>query len=511
MFLLFLPFDMNLINIAYMSAFSKKFTILILINFIILCSLNAKGYEISVKIKGLQDTAVILGHYFSKPLYPDDTVRLNKEGYGIFKGKNNLPEGLYILFLPSSKIIEFIIGKDQVFTIETDTVDLVKNLKCTGTLENEIFAEFQIYMIEKQAELKKNNDLLQSTNDNKEKEKARKAITELANERKRKIEQINTEHPDLFVSTFLKSTLDVEVPDPPKDANGKVDSTWQYWYYRTHFFDNFNISDVRLLRTPLYEDKIIYYLDNIIPQIPDTLISEVDKIIEKSRADSALFRFAVVTLFNKYGKSNIMGMDAVQVHIADKYYLTDAWWAEKKFIDELKERVAILKPLVLGKIAPDFQFLDVPAEHFKAAENDTALKRYPHAGVLKNLSQQNADFTVLLFWEATCSHCKKSVPEMYKIYKDSLEGMGVKVIAVSLLFGEDGKEKWVNFVNDHKLYDWTNAWNPYDYQFKITYDVRTTPQIFVLNNKNEIIAKRIGPEDVTGLIKAYKAQFPNQK
>jgi thiol-disulfide isomerase/thioredoxin len=263
-----------------------------------------------------------------------------------------------------------------------------------------------------------------------------------------------------------------------------------------------------MLRTPLYEDKLIFYMDNVVPQIPDTLIKEVDYIIEKCRSDSMLFKFCLITLFNKYGKSNIMGMDAVQVHIADKYYITDAWWSDEKFINELKERVAILKPLVLGKIAPDFQFLNVPTDHFKAAENDTALKRYPHAGILTSLSKISADFIVLLFWEANCSHCKKSVPEMYKIYKENLEAMGVKVISVSVLFGEDGKEKWVNFVNDHTLYDWINAWNPYDYQFKITYDVRTTPQIFILNKKKEIIGKRIGPEDVTGLIEAYKKQFP---
>ena len=82
--------------------------------------------------------------------------------------------------------------------------------------------------------------------------------------------------------------------------------------------------------------------------------------------------------------------------------------------------------------------------------------------------------------------------------------MNVKVIAVSTLFGKDGKEKWVDFVNQHQLYDWINAWNPYDYQFKVTYDVRTTPQIYVLNKNKEIIGKKLGPQDIVGLIEAYK-------
>lgn len=492
-----------------MLAFFKKISLSGLIVILINCnSLSAQGYTISIKVKGIQDADIILAHYLNKPLYPDDTAHVNKEGNGVFKGKSPLPEGLYVLFLPTSKTVEFIIGKDQNFSLETDTNDLVKNIVFTGSLENELFSDFQRYMIEKQVELKRNHEILQSSENKNEKESAKKIIADLTTERKKKIEQLNLDHPELFVSAFLKSTLDVEVPEPPKDSNGKIDSTWQYWYYRSHYFDNFNIGDPRMLRTPLYEEKIVYYLDNVVPQIPDTLCKEVEKIIDKCRTDSILFKFTLITLFNRYGKSNIMGMDAVQVHIADKYYISEAWWSDKKFIDELKERVSILKPLLLGKVAPDFQILNVPAEHFKAAENDTALKKYPHAGRLTNISMIDANFTVLLFWESTCSHCKKVVPDMYKIYKDNLEVLGVKVIAISLLFGEDGKEKWVNFVNEHKLYDWINAWNPYDYQFKITYDVRSTPQIFILNRKKEIIGKRIGPEDVTGLINAYRTQFP---
>ena len=67
-----------------------------------------------------------------------------------------------------------------------------------------------------------------------------------------------------------------------------IDSTWQYYYYRNHYFDNFNISDPRLLRTPFYEDKIMTYLTKVVPQIPDSLIPYADYFIEKSQSDSGL-------------------------------------------------------------------------------------------------------------------------------------------------------------------------------------------------------------------------------
>jgi thiol-disulfide isomerase/thioredoxin len=486
---------------------SSLFTLSVIF-FVSQISLKGQGYEIGVRIKGVSDTTIILGHYLNKPIYPDDTIRLDANGKGVFKGKKALPEGLYVVFLPSSKYFELIIGKDQVFSFETDTTDFVDNFKAQSSLEYEVFSDFQRFMVSKRAEIEKYRSILTNNKNKKEKEAAKNSIKNLDNERKNKIKKLIGEHPELFVSTFLKTTIEIEVPDPPKDDKGKIDSTWQYKYYRSHYFDNFDLSDARLLRTPFYEERVMYFLEKEVPQIPDTLIEEIDKLINKTRSDSSLFRFMLITLFNYYGKSNIMGFDAVQVHLADKYYVSDAWWSDKKFIDDLKERVKILKPLLLGKVAPDIQLRFVPAEHFKAALADTGLKKYPHAGSFFNLQQVEADYIVLLFWEATCGHCKKSVPQMYQIYKDSLESIGVKVIAISTLFGEDGKVEWVDFVNEHKIYDWINAWNPYDYKYKIVYDIKSTPQIFILNKNKEIIGKRIGPENVTDLIRAYKKLNP---
>jgi len=464
-----------------------------------------KGYTIDITVKGLKDTTIILGHYLGKSMYPDDTIQLDKSGKGVFKDKTTLGQGLYIVYLPDGKYFELLMGTDQEFSIYNDTLDLVKNLNITGSPDNTLFADFQRFMLQKRDQMEEMQKNYAAATDDKEKEKIKTAIQELGKERITKINSTVKENPTLFASTFLKATLETDVPESIQHDQEKA-----YQYYKKHYFDNFDLSDVRLMLTPLYEDKMLHYLDKVLIQIPDTLILEIDKIIDASQIDSSLFRYVLITLFNKYGKSNIMGMDAVQVHIAEKYYIPYATWSTPEFIKELKERVAILNPILLGKKAPDVQLRYIPTDHFKAAENDTALKRHPHAGEFFNISDIQADFTVLLFWEATCSHCKTAVPELHKLYQDSLKAMNVKVIAVSTLFGEDGKEKWIDFVNSHKLYDWINAWNPYDYQFKIIYDVRTTPQIFILNKNKEIIGKKLGPEDIVGLIEAYKKHFKNE-
>ena len=438
-------------------------------------------------------------------MYPDDTVKIASDGTGLLKGDKKLDEGMYILYLPDGKYFDLLIGKDQKFSIETDTANFIQNAKIEGCADNEIFFGFQKYITAKTKVINELQETLKTTEKEKDKEKIRKQLKQIDDERKGKIRGIIEKNPDLFVSVFLNATLDIEVPEAPKDEDGNlVDSAWSYKYYRNHYFDNFDYTDARLLRTPLYENKLMNYMNKVIPQIPDTIIAEVDKIILNVEQDSALFRYVLITLFNHYGKSKIMGMESVQVFIAEKHYIDKAWWSADKYIEDLKERVKAMKPTLLGNIAPDIQLRFVPSDHFKKALQVDSLRSYPHAGMFFNISDIKSDYTVLVFWEATCSHCKTAVPELHQLYQDSLSHMGVKIIAISTLFNEDGKEKWTDFVNEHELYEWINAWNPYDYQYKLTYDIRSTPQIFILNKEKEIIAKRIGEDQILEVIEAHR-------
>ena len=83
----------------------------------------------------------------------------------------------------------------------------------------------------------------------------------------------------------------------------------------------------------------------------------------------------LITLFNYYGKSNIMGMDAIQVYIADKYYLRESWWSDAKFFADLKDRVEKTRPLLIGKMAPDVELMLFHPSILKVPLTDTSLRR----------------------------------------------------------------------------------------------------------------------------------------
>lgn len=481
----------------------KKISLLLFIG-ILTQSLTAfsQGYEIKIKIPALKDSSLILGHYFAKSsaFFADDTVKLDKTGTGVFKDRKALPRGLYIVLLPSKKYFDMAIGNDQVFAIEADTADLAKKVKFTGSQENSVMYEYRNFIADKSAVAQKLFERKRSTTDKTKTDSITKAIDNINKEVIGYLANMKKNNSDLFFVKFIQSIEDIDVPDFPRDANGNVlDSMFQAKYYRAHYFDNFNIADPDLLRTPLYEQKITIYIDKFVPPMPDTLNMEIDKLIEKVKGNEELFRYVMGTLYNKYGSSQIMGHDGVFVHIAEKWYLPYATWSDSTFKANLRKDIAKLKPNLLGNTAPNLMLIQLPTDHFRIAAMDTALKSNPNVGAYFRTNDIKAKFTVLAFWEADCGHCKTAIPELYKIY-NKIKDKGVQVVAMHMISSIEGKRKWIDFVNEHQLYDWINAWSPTTYEYKDLYNVYSTPVIYVLDENKKILAKRLSPDQIEDVI-----------
>ena len=63
------------------------------------------------------------------------------------------------------------------------------------------------------------------------------------------------------------------------------------------------------------------------------------------------------------------------------------------------------------------------------------------------------------------------------------------------------KEEWTKFLSEHNLFDWINVWDK-DHlsQFKILYDARTTPGIYILDENKKIIAKKMTIEQLDSIL-----------
>ena len=124
---------------------------------------------------------------------------------------------------------------------------------------------------------------------------------------------------------------------------------------------------------------------------------------------------------------------------------------------------------------------------------------YPHIGQDFFIHDKENRFTILYFWEADCGHCKEATPVLQEVYS-RIKEKGVEVISCHVINSIEGKEKWVDFINEHQMYDWINCWSPYSNDFRTLYNLQSYPQLFILDQEKKIVAKRITPEQAENII-----------
>src|SRR5690606_21758214 len=108
-----------------------------------------------------------------------------------------------------------------------------------------------------------------------------------------------------------------------------TDQSAGYFYFKSHYFDNINLKDDRIVRTSIFHNKLDNYLNKTLIQNPDSIIVDVDKLISKVDRGSEVFKYVVHYTTYNFETSKIMGMDKVFVHMVDNYYKDDiAFWMD---------------------------------------------------------------------------------------------------------------------------------------------------------------------------------------
>ena len=134
-----------------------------------------------------------------------------------------------------------------------------------------------------------------------------------------------------------------------------------------------------------------------------------------------------------------------------------------------------------------------------------------------NLYDVKADYTLLLFWDPTCGHCKQEVPVIDSLYRDHWKAMGLQVFAV---LTENVHPAWLKYIQDNKLQDWVNVYQSKEMAqaedeaqkpgFRQLFDVTMTPTMLLLDSNKRIIAKKLSWQQINDLlaVKAAKKSAP---
>ncbi len=460
----------------------KIITILTLCLFSI--SLFSKGYKIEVTIEGAPNDTLLLAYYHGEGKYARDTAYTNAKGYAVFSKETPLPGGLYMMAKKGTLLFDFLISDDnsQQFSIHAKNSDVFGTLKYTNSPENTKFQEVQLFMGERQ---RRSMQLREKAHADKNFEPvAQDSLKIIDKEVQRYAAEIATQFSGKLVASLvmaMKGAPAVPEIHIPEGTPGRDSLIWvhNYQFTKKHYFDNIDFSDKRLLNTPVLQPNLDYYFSKVLLQVPDSIIPQVEWLLEKAKADKDMFMFCTGHICNMFIKSPIMGMESVVVFMAKKYYLSgQAYWADKELLKQMSDFVEYNQYSLIGMQAHELNMQTLGGENI-------------------SLYGLKAPYVVLFFYEPNCGHCQKEAPKLLNLYH-KYKNQGVDFMAIDIQVNHD---EWKKFVEDGK-YDWINVWDPQrKSQFPDFYNVSTTPQLYLVDKDRKIIARRLDSENLDLLLK----------
>ncbi len=450
---------------------------LILLAFVGANLANAQ-HNIRFKVDGLKPgDQCILAHYYADQNKIVDTSKVNNNGIVAFKGSKNLLNGVYIIVLPKKTYIEFILpNDDQEFEIDFDTTLSPLKKEVRGSLDNKIFYDFDKFAIGPGTRKRELVDEYKTTEDDERKKAIREAINKIDEEVDAERKRIVRDYPNTFTAKLFKAVIDIEVPEHLKaDTTGK-----KYSYYKKHYWDNIDLTDDGMVRTPVFKGKLEYYINKLVIQQPDSLIVAIDaltSIIEEAGA-MEMFKYVVWWNTNHHEESKMMCMDKVLHHMAESFYCAGrCFWADSSLVAKMCEHASKIGPTLCGRVTPNMTLVDT-----------TFTRKH-------ELHKINAAVTVVVFWDHQCGHCVKEIPKLKLMY-DTMKDKGVVVYSI---YTQADWKGWKEYIIEHDL-DWLNVMDAFnDATYRKDYNIISTPQVYMLDH-NKVIRFKNPPADRAGMI-----------
>ncbi len=426
-------------------------------------------YDYSFKVKGLAEgDTCMLAYYMGSKQYIKDTVVVPKGGLVTFKGKD-LDAGIYLFVVPGMKYFEFLAVEPKV-ALETDLANMVSLMKVKTSVENTIFFDYLKFIEGKQKEAEAIKITKVDCKDQACKDAVDAALLKLDGDVKTYRNKVIGDNKGKFVSTLLYASQEPEVAKAPDGMSAEEAKNYQFRKYKSEYLQFVDFADERMLRTPIVQNKIKEYLNRLTVQHPDSIILSIEDIMVRAQANPEVFKFCVITITNMWSNSKQMCFDKIYVHMAGSYYVSGrATWVDSTQLGKIKDRYYKMLYNTCDRKAVNLVLQD---DHEKQV----------------SLYGVDAKYTVLVFWAWDCGHCKKEMPQLVELYK-AYKQYGVKVFAVST---KEEIDKWKEFIKEKGMEDFTNAVDVGNKtNFRVFYDIYSTPVIYLLDQDKRIMAKRL--------------------
>lgn len=454
---------------------------------------NAAGYKIEITAKPYKNQWIYLAYYFGGIKGLQDSAMVNNESKAIFKSNKPLPQGIYIVASPEKSILfEMLVGEKQSFQVISDAANL-NDIQYLNSEENKIFGEYSHFIApraQKGEEAKKalaQDSLKQLPN----RAQLESTITQNFKEIEDYRNQVIEKDEDALLSVIFKSMKETQLPENLKHPVTRQDTINQYRFFKDHYWDNIDLMDGRLVRTPILEGKLKQYLNNYVSPEADSIIYEFNWMIALGRNDDEMFKYLIGYFVDNYVQPKIMGQDKVFLHVYERFIAGEnpkVNWLNEKQKDAIQKRAYMLMANQIGAKAWDMNMVDV---------NNKA----------RTLYNEKNDFTIVLFWDIHCGTCKAEIPVLDSFYQANWKKN--KVGIYSVMINEDAVKEWPDYIAKNGK-EWAHvhqtkalkeseekAGKP---SFRQLYDIRSTPTIFLLDKDKNILTKNITLNDLNNVL-----------
>jgi thiol-disulfide isomerase/thioredoxin len=457
------------------------------------------GREISITLTPYKNCWVYLGCHYGKGKSIADSTWLDGNSHGVFKANTKLTGGIYFIVSPQYSIqFELLMDDVQHFSIVADSSQKDKAV-ITGSRENDLFKEYTKFSVVKG---KYRYDLINqfpSAKTAADSTRLRTEIMKVDGEMRDYQNNFIIQHPESLLANLFSVMRRPDAPAVPV-VNGKPDSTYPYRFIKSHFWDDVNFYDDRLLRTPFFEPKVDDYFKYYVSPEPDSIIKEVNFMLKMARTGKEIYPYLLTKFTNKYVNPEYMGQDEVFIYLVEEFYNKgDTILLNPASRKMIYDRYYSIVSIRLGQ----------PAAYL--ALTDTL-------GKTRSMYDLNAKYTFVVFWDPHCGHCKETIPRIDSIYKAKWKKLGLKVYSVYLY--NDAVPDWKKFINEKGLFDWVHVYqtkeakdaeaNSKQPSFRQLYDTKLTPTMYLLDDKKRIIAKQLSIEQFDQILDA-KLKNPTTK
>lgn len=214
------------------------------------------------------------------------------------------------------------------------------------------------------------------------------------------------------------------------------------------------LCDERILNSHLLKNKLDKYFDNSsTTQTPELICNEIDEFVLSTDECQEIRDYILWYLYSKYFNPEKIENELVYIHLVDEYFSKlEIENLTENIRKEIIRRADVLRKITIGQVAPSFQYID---------EN----------GDIVDLDDIRSKFTVLFFYKPDCQKCIRD-KRILGLVKKRINDIEILHIDIS----EENNSTSQDIIDK--------------------YDIMTTPTIYLLNEKKEIIAKHIKAERI---------------